>query len=92
VAGLTELIPGGLRWVAEFSTQATGPSVVTIPFNRLTPSVRATPVGLPLLRFDPQQITRIQILHSKFGDAGAPNPWFRPGKLRLVIRSIQAVI
>jgi hypothetical protein len=54
--------------------------------------VRATPVGLPLLRFDPQQITRIQILHSKFGDAGAPNPGFRPGKLRLVIRSIQAVI
>ena len=24
VAGLTELIPGGLRWVAEFSTQASG--------------------------------------------------------------------
>ena len=92
VGGLTEFIPGGLRWVAEFSTQPTGPTVVTIPFSRLTPSVRATPVGLPLLRFDPEQITRIQILHSKFGDAGAPNPGFRPGDLRLLIRSIHAVL
>jgi len=92
LGGLTELVPGGLRWVAEFSTQPGGRTVVTIPFNRLTPSVRATPVGLPLLRFDPQQITRFQILHSKFGDAGAPNPGFRPGELRVLIRSIQAVI
>ncbi len=90
VAGLTELIPGGLRWVAEFSTQATGTSVVTIPFSRLTPSVRATPVGLPL-RFDPAQLTRLQVLHSKFGDIGGRNPGFRPGSLRLLIRSIHAV-
>jgi hypothetical protein len=90
VAGLTELIPGGLRWVAEFSTQATGTSVVTIPFNRLTPSVRATPVGLPV-RFDAAGITRLQILHSKFGDIGGRNPGFRPGPLRLLVRSIRAV-
>ncbi|NDG76074.1 MAG: CIA30 family protein [Synechococcaceae bacterium WB8_1B_136] len=90
VAGLTELIPGGLRWVAEFSTQSSGTSVVTIPFNRLTPSVRATPVGLPL-RFDPAGVTRIQVLHSKFGDVGGRNPGFRPGELRLLIRSIRAV-
>jgi hypothetical protein len=90
VAGLTELIPGGLRWVAEFSTQASGTSVVTIPFSRLTASVRATPVGLPL-RFDAAGITRIQVLHSKFGDIGGRNPGFRPGELRLLIRSIRAV-
>ncbi len=90
VAGLTELIPGGLRWVAEFSTQSGGTSVVTIPFNRLTPSVRATPVGLPL-RFDAAGITRLQILHSKFGDIGGRNPGFRPGPLRLLVRSIRAV-
>ena len=89
-AGLTELIPGGLRWVAEFSTQSGGTSVVTIPFNRLTPSVRATPVGLPL-RFDAAGITRLQILHSKFGDIGGRNPGFRPGELRLLVRSIRAV-
>jgi len=64
--------------------------VVTIPFSRLTPSVRATPVGLPL-RFDPARVTRIQILHSKFGDMGGRNPGFRPGALRLLLRSIRAV-
>jgi hypothetical protein len=91
VAGLTELIPGGLRWVAEFSTRPGGTSTVVIHFNRLTPSVRATPVGFPV-RFDPAGITRLQILHSKFGDMGGRNPGFRPGDLRLLIRSIEAVV
>ena len=90
VAGLTELIPGGLRWVAEFSTLASGTTRVTIPFSRLTPSVRATPVGLPL-RFDASGVTRLQVLHSKFGDIGGRNPGFRPGELRLLIRSIRAL-
>jgi hypothetical protein len=91
MAGLTELIPGGLRWVAEFSTRPSGTSVVAIPFNRLTPSVRATPVGLPV-RFDPAGVTRLQVLHSKFGDMGGRNPGFRPGELQLLIRSIRAVV
>ncbi len=90
VAGLTELIPGGLRWVAEFSTRPHGTSTVVVPFNRLTPSVRATPVGLPV-RFDPGRVTRLQILHSKFGDLGGRNPGFRAGQLDLLIRSIRAV-
>ena len=79
------------RWVAEFSTRPGGTSTVVIPFNRLTPSVRATPVGLPV-RFDQAGITRLQILHSKFGDMGGRNPGFRPGDLRLLIRSIEAVV
>ena len=91
VAGLTELIPGGLRWVSEFSTRSQGTSAVVIPFSRLTPSVRATPVGMPV-RFDPARITRLQILHSKFGDMGGRNPGFRPGELSLLIRSIRAVV
>lgn len=91
VAGLTELIPGGLRWVAEFSTRSQGTSSVVIPFNRLTPSVRATPVGMPL-RFDAAAVTRLQVLHSKFGDMGGRNPGFRPGELRLLLRSIRAVV
>ena len=91
LAGLTELIPGGLRWVAEFSTRPNSTSVVVIPFNRLTPSVRATPVGLPV-RFDAAGVTRLQILHSKFGDMGGRNPGFRPGELQLLIRSIRAVV
>lgn len=90
VAGLTELIPGGLRWVAEFSTRPHGTSTVVIPFSRLTPSVRATPVGLPL-RFDASRVTRLQVLHSKFGDLGGRNPGFRAGELELLIRSIRAV-
>jgi len=91
MAGLTELIPGGLRWVSEFSTRSQGTSSVVIPLSRLTPSVRATPVGMPV-RFDPARITRLQILHSKFGDMGGRNPGFRPGELRLLIRSIRAVV
>ena len=91
VAGLTELIPGGLRWVSEFSTRSQGTSTVVVPFSRLTPSVRATPVGMPV-RFDPARVTRLQILHSKFGDLGGRNPGFRPGELRLLIRSIRAVV
>ena len=91
VAGLTELIPGGLRWVSEFSTRSQGTSTVVIPFSRLTPSVRATPVGMPV-RFDPARVTRLQILHSKFGDLGGRNPGFRPGELHLLIRSIRAVV
>jgi hypothetical protein len=91
VAGLTELIPGGLRWVSEFSTRSQGTSSVVIPFSRLTPSVRATPVGMPV-RFDPARITRLQILHSKFGDMGGRNPGFRAGELRLLLRSIRAVV
>ncbi|KEF43471.1 MAG: epimerase [Cyanobium sp. CACIAM 14] len=95
VAGLTELIPGGLRWVANFATAADGPCRVRLPFDRLRPSIRAKPItGLPLglpLRFDPSRITRLQILHSKFGDDGAPNPGFRAGPLTLEVMAIHAV-
>jgi hypothetical protein len=33
----------------------------------------------------------LQVLHSKFGDAGGLNPGFRPGPLRLAIRAIRAL-
>jgi hypothetical protein len=95
VGGLTELIPGGLRWVAEFATEAEHPSKVRIPFDRLGASVRARPIdslplGLPL-RFDASRITRLQILHSKFGDDGGENPGFRTGPLHLELHAIHAV-
>jgi hypothetical protein len=93
VAGLTELIPGGVRWVAEFAT-GSGPCQAVIRFDQLRPSIRARPItslplGLPL-RFDPSRITRLQILHSKFGDDGGPNPGFRPGALHLELLAIHA--
>jgi hypothetical protein len=95
VAGLTELIPGGLRWVREFGTEAEGFSRVRIGFDQLAPSLRAQPIetlplGLPL-QFDASRITRLQLLHSRFGDDGGPNPGFRAGPLHLVIQSIHAV-
>ena len=95
VAGLTELIPGGLRWVRQFATESEGFCRVRLPFASLTPSLRAQPIdslplGLPL-RFDPSHITRLQLLHSRFGDDGSPNPGYRPGPIHLVIRSIDAL-
>jgi hypothetical protein len=90
VGGLTELIPGGLRWVAEFDTAPEGMTTVELPFDRLHPSVRARPLNLPL-RFDACRITRLQVLHSKFGEDGRANPGFRPGPLRLGITAIRAV-
>ena len=90
VLGFTELIPGGLRWVTDVPTQAEGVTRVRISFADLRPTVRAKPVGLPL-RFDAAGVTRIQVLHSKFGNAGELNPGFRSGAIRLLIRSIRAL-
>lgn len=96
VAGLTELIPGGLRWVQEFATQPEGVTRVRVAFADLIPSVRARPVGaLPLglpLRFDPSRITRLQLLHSRFGDDGGSNAGFRPGAIHLEIQAIDALV
>lgn len=90
VTGAAAVIPGGLRWVAEFATQPSGITRVVVPFHRLTPSVRARPLGLPL-RFDPRRIERLQLLHSRFNDSGGLNPGFRAGPLRLVVQAIRAV-
>lgn len=94
LGGLTELIPGGLRWVHEFGTAAEGFCRVRIGFDQLTPSLRAKPLeGLPLglpLRFDPARIIRLQLLHSRFDDAGGVNAGFRPGPLNLALRAIRA--
>jgi hypothetical protein len=87
---LADVIPGGLRWVADFDTQADGPTQVVIPFSSLRPTVRANPVSLPL-RFDPSRIAQIQLLHSRFGDDGGDNPGFRPGPLRLLLRRLGTV-
>lgn len=95
IAGLTELIPGGLRWVHDFDTAAEGVSSVVIPFTALIPSVRARPVGeLPLgltPRFDPARITRMQLLHSRFSEEGGSNPGFRAGPIHLEILRIDAL-
>lgn len=95
VAGLTNLIPGGLRWVHEFDTDAVGFTTVTVGFEQLVPSVRAQPMQrLPLgivPRFDAARVTRIQLLHSKFDDQGGLNQGFRPGTIQLVLGQIAAL-
>ena len=87
--GLTEMIPGGLRWVTPVPTEVKGTTVVEVAFKDLQPVVRAKPVGLPL-RFDASAITRLQVLHSRFDEAGSTNPGFRAGAIRLLIHSIEA--
>ena len=95
VGGLTNLIPGGLRWVHEFATAADGVSAVTVVFEQLVASVRAQPMQrLPLgivPRFDASRITRIQLLHSKFDDHGGLNQGFRAGAIQLVLSQIAAI-
>ena len=87
---LGEMIPGGLRWVSDFNTADSGSTRVVIPFQDLKPVLRAKPISLPL-RFDPAQVSRLQILHSRFADDGGKNPGFRTGPLRLEIKRIEAV-
>ncbi len=89
VFGLTEMIPGGLRWVTTVATQPSTTTVVEIPFERLKPVVRANPVALPV-RFDSKCITRLQLLHSRFGDDGQANLGYRPGAIRMLLRSVEA--
>lgn len=95
IGGLTNLIPGGLRWVTEFGTEASGFTMVSVLFRDLTASIRAQPIqSLPLglePRFDASRINRIQLLHSKFDDRGGLNSGFRAGPIQLRIRRIAAL-
>ena len=45
ILGLTEFIPGGLRWIKSFPTKKFGTTSIQIPFNSLSPSVRANTVS-----------------------------------------------
>ena len=90
VSRASALIPGGLRWVSEFDTSASGTSAVVVPFTALRPVVRAKPVTMPI-RFDAQRISRVQLLHSRFNDNGGENPGFQAGPLRFTLHAIEAI-
>lgn len=94
VAGLTELIPGGLRWVIGFETEPGNRQRLPVRFDQLRASIRAQPLDrLPLglrLSFDPARIQRFQVLHSRFGDDGERNAGFRPGPLRFTLHAIES--
>ena len=85
--GLTEMIPGGLRWVMPVPTKLEGTTVAEIAFKNLQPVGRAKPVGLPL-RFDSSAIPRLPVLHSRLDEAGTAHPGLRAGASRILIHSI----
>ena len=88
--GLTEFIPGGLRWIKSFPTKKFGTTNIQIPFISLKPSVRANKVRFPF-KFKPSKIKRLQLLHSKFGDDGLLNNEFKPGPIKVLIKSISVI-
>ena len=88
--GLTEFIPGGLRWIKSFPTKKFGTTNVLIPFSELKPSVRANKVRFPF-KFKPSKIKRLQLLHSKFGDDGLLNNEFKKGSIKVLIKSISVI-
>ena len=84
------LIGEGLRWVAEIPTESSGTTSIRIPFKILKPTVRAKPIRLPLT-LDASRIIQFQLLYSKFGLDGEENMQFRPGPIKVLVRSIRAV-
>ena len=85
--GLTEFIPGGLKWIKSFPTKKFGTTVVRLRFSDLKPSIRANKVNIPF-KFKPSKIKRLQLLHSKFGDEGLLNDEFKSGPINILIKSI----
>ncbi len=88
--GITEFIPGGLRWIKSFPTKKFGTTNVQIRFSELKPSVRANKVRFPF-KFKPSKIKRLQLLHSKFGDDGLLNNEFKQGSIKVLIKSISVI-
>ena len=88
--GLNELLFDGLHWVAEFPTLSSGTSNVNIPFSSFEPTIRAKRIPIPL-RLNTKVINQIQLLHSKFGKPGQLNSGFRPGNIKISLRSVSGL-
>ena len=85
--GITELIPGGIRWISSVPTNKRGSTTFLIPFESLRPTIRASKVTAPI-KFNKSKVNRFQILHSKFGDPGELNEKFIPGEIKFLIKEI----
>ncbi len=85
--GIKRLVTRDLRWVAAVPTQPSGVTTVNILFSSLQPTVRANRVSIPF-PFNSSAIKQVQLLHSKFGQPGQLNPGFRPGSIKVLLRSI----
>ena len=77
----------GLRWVTDVPTRDSGRTRFKVPFNNLKPTIQAKPIQ-GALQFDSSQIIQFQLLHSKFGQSGELNRRFKPGSIRILLRSI----
>ncbi|WP_320674493.1 CIA30 family protein [Prochlorococcus sp. MIT 1341] len=86
-----EFFTGGVKWISEFPTRESDSTTVDIFFDSLKPTIRAKKVRVPL-RFDSSKIIQFQLLHSKFGNPGQLNSRFRPGPIRLLLRSISGIL
>ena len=88
--GLTEFIPGGLRWIKSFPTNQFGTTSILIPFSDLKPSIRANRVKFPF-KFQSSKVKRFQLLHSKFRDEGLLNENFKAGSINVLLKSISVI-
>tara|TARA_Y100001968_G_C19321316_1_gene699420 strand:- start:181 stop:765 length:585 start_codon:yes stop_codon:yes gene_type:complete len=84
------LIFRDICWVASFTTNQVGTTKCKILFSTFQPTVRAKKIFFPV-KFNISAITRVQLLHSKFGQPGEINPGFRPGNINFLIRNINAI-
>ncbi len=89
LTSLSESFSGGVKWVAELSTKESGTTLVSIPFDKFEPSIRAKPIFIPM-KFAINSIVQFQLLYSKFGIAGKLNSEFKPGPFTIFLRSISA--
>ncbi len=85
--GVDGLFFDRIKWVAEFSTELIGTSIVQIPLTKFIPTIRTKKVSLkaPLRK---SSITQFQILYSKFGMPGELNTEFQPGDFEILLRSL----
>ncbi len=85
--GLEALLFDRIKWTAEFSTQAKGTTTVQIPFTKFIPTIRTKTIPLQA-NLRKNSVTQFQILYSKFGMPGYLNDEFKPGKIDLLLRSL----
>ena len=85
---LSNIISENIRWVASFPTDL-GASKINIPYKNFEPTIRAKPIRIPL-KLDYSCINQFQLLYSKFGQPGKMNLKFKPGPIKVLIRSISA--
>lgn len=85
----TEATWDGVAYAASFDTIQDQWLEINIPFNKFVPVFRAKTLdNVPPI--NPQKITALQLMLSKFEFDGELNPHFQPGNFALKVKSIHA--